>query len=87
MIKIFILLAAASFLISSMAFFRALILRYNAKKMFIKQEGKLPEEPFDFDEIKKLDPGLVRTYSITTKLWVVSVLLFVLFAVTVYILR
>lgn len=87
MIKIFILLATVSFLLSSMAFFWALILRYNAKKMLIKQQGKLPEEVFDFEDIKKLDPGLVRTYSIATKLWGVSVLLFVIFAVTVYILR
>ena len=87
MVNIFVLLTAITFLFSFMAFFWALILRYNAKKMLIEQRGEPPEEALDFKEMKKLDPGLARTYSVAIKLWSGSIVLLVVFGVAAYLLR
>jgi len=86
MVNVFVLLTALLFLFSFMVFYRVLIMRYNAKKRLIG-EGISAEHGLDVDEIKKLNPSYARKYSITVKLWVVSVLLFLLFAVTAYMVR
>lgn len=88
MINLCILLAAISFLLSSMLFFWALIIRYNLKrKQMSMRDGMDKEDPFDSEEMKDIDPGSARTYKIVTRLWGVSVLVCALFVAAAFLVR